>query len=138
MTPAFKVTFTPPGSSAPMTLGIPYPPASVFLSKDTYALISQWAVPTLVLPVIFGNLISFQTQKDVDPISAGIVRLACAVSWSWGVSEDLLSTKTRVVSAALALSFAVAEKLSQPQSTPESKISNGPSSRPSRRLLTAA
>jgi len=40
------------------------------------------------------------------------------VSSSWGVPDSLLSPKTRIVSAATALSFAVAEALSRPTEQP--------------------
>lgn len=88
-----------------------YPPSSVFTTKDLYTLIAQWSLPTLVLPIILGNLISFQSHADVDPITAGIVRLVCAISSQWGVPEELLSSKTRIVSAATVLAFSVAETL---------------------------
>lgn len=88
-----------------------YPPSTIFTSRDLYALIAQWSLPTLVLPIILGNLISFQNHPDVDPITAGIVRLVCAISSHWGVPEELLSSKTRVVSAATVLAFSVAEIL---------------------------
>ena len=87
-------------------------------------------VPTVLLPVVFGYLISFRHHEGVDPISSGIVRLVCAVSSPWGVPEGLLSQKARVMSAATALSFAVAEALSQPISQ------QGVQSKPDRRYLT--
>ena len=123
-----QITFTVPGSSITSSFVLRHPPAAVFFSKDLYALVLQWAVPTLFLPFVFGFLISFRGRGGVDPISSGIVRLVCAVSSSWGVPDSLLSQKTRIISAATALSFAVAEALSQPEQRMQPKTS--------RRLLT--
>lgn len=126
-----QITIPPLGSSSPFSFGLSHPPAAIFLSKELYILIAAWAVPTIILPVIFGYLISFQGPSGVDLVSSGIVRLVCAVSPPWDVPEDFLSSKTRVISAATALSFAVAEALSRPS---EQRVQ----SKPARRYLTAS
>lgn len=88
-----------------------------------------------MLPVIFGAVISFRGRKDVDPVSSGIVRLVSAVASQWGVPEQLLSPKTRILSAATALSFAVAEAVSQPAPLAEQTAKP---TKPVRGLLTGS
>ncbi|KAF8318028.1 hypothetical protein DL93DRAFT_2030375, partial [Clavulina sp. PMI_390] len=99
------------GFKAPYTLQVPYPSGQTLLSKDFSVLLVAWLIPTVVLPYIAGTLISFRNRDSVDEISAGIVRLASAVATSYGIPESVLSSKTRIISAATALSFAVAEIL---------------------------
>ncbi|KAF9517382.1 hypothetical protein BS47DRAFT_1339674 [Hydnum rufescens UP504] len=92
---SLPIVVTPPGSKGPIELAFTVPPVETLISRDLYLLIAQWAVPTL----------------DIDPVSSGIVRLACVCSSTWGVPPDLLSVKTRVISAATALAFATAEAI---------------------------
>ena len=81
------------------------------ISRDLYTLLAQWAIPTLVLPLFAGALVTFSDRKDIDPVSSGIVRLACVCSSTWGVPDELLSSKTRIIAAATSLAFATAEAI---------------------------
>jgi hypothetical protein len=106
-----QIVVTPPGSKGSIELAFTVPPVETLISRDLYLLIAQWAVPTLVLPFLAGALVTFSDRKDIDPVSSGIVRLACVCSSTWGIPPDLLSVKTRVISAATALAFATAEAI---------------------------
>jgi len=108
---SLPIVVTPPGSKGPIELAFTVPPVETLISRDLYLLIAQWAVPTLVLPFLAGALVTFSDRKDIDPVSSGIVRLACVCSSTWGIPPDLLSVKTRVISAATALAFATAEAI---------------------------
>lgn len=91
---------------------IPYPPLSYLLSTHLYKELSYWFIPTVLLPQAAGTLISFSTpRKDVDPLSAGIVKLALAVILddSWFAVQGKTVSQWRVVGAATSLAFALAE-----------------------------
>lgn len=82
------------------------------LSGRIYKQIAIWSIPTIVAPQIAGTLISFTTPpKDIDPLSAAIVKLALAATLdpSWYAVEGNLITQWRIVGAATSLAFAMAE-----------------------------
>jgi hypothetical protein len=82
------------------------------LSAHLYKQIATWSIPTVIAPQIAGALISFTTPpKDIDPLSAGIVKLALAVIMddSWFAVQGRLISQWRVVGAATSLAFALAE-----------------------------
>lgn len=62
---------------------------------------------------------------DTDPVSAGIVRLAAAVSSDFGVPQTLVSSKTRIISASTALAFAVVELIAKGTGTREGESEHG-------------
>ena len=106
----FQLPANKPGSSEPAT--IPYAPLSYLLSAHLYKQIAIWSLPTILAPQIAGALISFTTPpKDVDPLSAGIVKLALAaiLDDSWFAVQGRSIAQWRVVGAATSLAFALAE-----------------------------
>lgn len=82
----------------------------------TWKLLSKWSVVTYVLPQLGGYLISFTTpRKDVDPVSAAIVKLAlCSVApATWFILFEGDTWKWRITGAALNLAFAFAEAIEE-------------------------
>lgn len=91
--------------------------------------ILHWAIPTLIIPAVAGNLISFNTQPLVvppdtsfltmpfDPLTAAIIRLAAQVGYPFSALDqdvqglDVLGFRWRVLNAAVGLAFAFAEAI---------------------------
>lgn len=95
----------------------------------------HWFIPTLLVPAIVGNLISFtpganapQTSVDTspssqtlpfDPLTASIVRLATEIAYPYTLVEmrsdvlglDVLGFRWRVLHASIGLAFAFAEAI---------------------------
>ncbi|EJD43027.1 hypothetical protein AURDEDRAFT_114874 [Auricularia subglabra TFB-10046 SS5] len=113
----FHIPLTPPFKSTGVDKSgviahIPYAPPAYVASAAPWHAVLLWALPTLIIPQLFGALISFSTpRRKVDPLSAAIVRVACAVAGQWGVGEGVLATKWRILSASLAAAFALAETI---------------------------
>jgi hypothetical protein len=110
----FQLPASKPGSSQPITIA--YPPLAFLLSVRLYKQLSYWFIPTVLAPQIAGSLISFTTPpKDVDPLSAGIVKLALAVILddSWYVVGGRTVSQWRIVGAATNLAFAMAEAVEE-------------------------
>lgn len=96
----------------PSTLvaSIPYPTPSFLVSGKLWTLLAKWSLPTLVIPQLFGALISFSTPpREVDPVTIGIVRVACSVASHWGITDDVLGSRWRILSASVGAAFAFAE-----------------------------
>lgn len=73
-------------------------------------------IPTIIAPQVAGTLISFTTpRKDLDPLSAGIVKLALAVILddSWFAVRGTTVSQWRIVGAATSLAFAMAEAVEE-------------------------
>jgi hypothetical protein len=82
----------------------------------TWKLLAKWSVVTYVLPQLAGYLISFTTpRKDIDPISAAIVKLAlCSLApatWFILVENDIW--KWRITGAAMNAALAFAEAIEE-------------------------
>ncbi|KZV79849.1 hypothetical protein EXIGLDRAFT_734152, partial [Exidia glandulosa HHB12029] len=111
LTPPFSTT--PPNASS-LIAHIPYPPLAYLLSTAPYSTLFLWSLPTLLIPQLFGALISFSTpRRAVDPLSAAIVRVACAVAGGLGVGGQTaqvgVSWHWRVLAASVAAAFALSE-----------------------------
>lgn len=75
-----------------------------------------WSLPTVLAPQVAGSLISFTTpRKDVDPLSAAIVKLALAVLLddSWFAVRGTTVSQWRIGGAATSLAFAMAEAVEE-------------------------
>ncbi|KAG8908837.1 hypothetical protein FRB99_003075 [Tulasnella sp. 403] len=100
---------------------IPYPPASFLKSVSTYSLLLRWAIPNLLLPQMIGVLVSFRAgeqwiqARQPDPLSAAIVRIACAIAGDWGINWSALGVtpKWRILGASVAGAFALAEAIGE-------------------------
>ncbi|KAJ7584907.1 hypothetical protein C8J56DRAFT_1027401 [Mycena floridula] len=116
------------GKPDSFTLRVLYPPVAVFQSADFWTVILHWFIPTLLIPTVFGLLISFHPAKmtrpnrlsapaaPFDPLTASIVRLASHVAYPYpsidfDKSLDILGIKWRVLSASLGVAFAFAEAI---------------------------
>lgn len=90
--------------------------------------ILHWAIPTLIIPAVVGNLISFNPQSrptsteapsttPFDPLTASIIRLAAQVGYPFATfaqdvqGVDVLGFRWRVLNAAVGLAFAFAEAI---------------------------
>ncbi|KAI5118713.1 hypothetical protein M0805_004513 [Coniferiporia weirii] len=87
----------------------------------------HWAIPSVLLPVIIGYLISFSApifRPGFDVLSGSIVRVAANVAYPFPSmifmarkdeiqSLDVLGVKWRVVSAGVTLAFAFAEAINR-------------------------
>ncbi|KAF9005258.1 hypothetical protein BDQ17DRAFT_1424386 [Cyathus striatus] len=102
-----------------------YPPFSAFQARGLWLSLFHWVVPTLVIPAVVGNLISFNpshTSVDsgflapFDPLTAAITRLAAQVGYPFPDTPDLigldvLGFKWRVLTASVGLAFSFAEAI---------------------------
>ncbi|KAG5636987.1 hypothetical protein H0H81_006193 [Sphagnurus paluster] len=126
--------FQPKDATVPISFSLRYPPLAVFQDYVFWSIILHWALPTLIIPAIVGNLISFspktvgQQQQppspDVpyptapfDPLTAAIIRLAAQVGYPFALLEsdvyrlDVLGPRWRVLNASVGLAFAFAEAI---------------------------
>lgn len=106
----YELPANKPGTSEPATF--PLPSLTYLMSLHLYKQIAIWSFPTVIAPQIAGALISFTTPpKDIDPLSAGIVKLALAaiLDDSWFAVQGRTISQWRVVGAATSLAFALAE-----------------------------
>ena len=107
----------------------PVPPINVQAAPALRAMslaTSYWALPSIVLPVIVGYLVSFTTgsQSGFNPLSASIIRVAANIAYEFPVmlltevegsnevqSLDVLGFKWRTLTASVTLAFAFAEAI---------------------------
>ena len=95
---------------------MPYVPLFWITSTVTWKLLAKWSVVTYVLPQLAGYLISFTTpRKDVDPVSAAIVKLAlCMLApATWFILFEGDIWKWRITGAASNAAFAFAEAIQE-------------------------
>ncbi|KAG9007466.1 hypothetical protein FRB94_001229 [Tulasnella sp. JGI-2019a] len=98
---------------------IPYIPHTFLTQPTIYSTLILWALPTLLIPLCFGGLVSFKpghawSASGQDALTAAIVRLACVFAGDWGLdwSNELgISQKWRILSASLAGAFSLAEAI---------------------------
>ncbi|KAF8589015.1 hypothetical protein K439DRAFT_1278805, partial [Ramaria rubella] len=91
---------------------IPYPTPSYVFSLAFWTLLGKWALPTLVIPLLCGTLVSFDfPPREIDPITVGIVRVACSVASRWGIADETLGSRWRILSASVGAAFAFAEAI---------------------------
>jgi hypothetical protein len=118
----FMYQFPPDKHSYP-TLTLYYPPIATFQTFAFWALLLHWALPTLLIPALFGTLISFSqpsspTNIPFDPLTASIVRLAAQIAYPYTrLNEstvkgiDVLGPGVRVLDAGVGVAFAFAEAI---------------------------
>jgi len=93
---------------------VPYVPLFWVTSIVTWKLLAKWSVVTYVLPQLAGYLISFTTpRKDVDPVSAAIVKLAlCSLApRTWFILFEDDVWKWRITGAFVNAAFAFTEAI---------------------------
>ncbi|KIJ25720.1 hypothetical protein M422DRAFT_38512 [Sphaerobolus stellatus SS14] len=127
----------PPGATpaAPPSPGLTlhYPSPHFFLTSTLWVLLGKWLVPTCVIPMFFGALISFNNlasipsvsaasspdtyrpspARDLDPVTIGIMRVAFTAASNWGVADDVLPWHWRLISASVSAAFAFAEAIGE-------------------------
>ncbi|KAF5353563.1 hypothetical protein D9756_008095 [Leucocoprinus leucothites] len=128
----WKSTQIPISPKGTLTFPLTYPPVSTFQTSAFWTVLFHWFIPTLLLPSLLANLISFNptlthlrdTHKDAliafDPLTASIIRLAAHIAYPYASLDlqsgvyglDVLGFKLRVWSASLGLAFAFAETIS--------------------------
>ena len=107
----FNDPIRPPST---LVVTIPYPTPSFFLSGTFWAILAKWSLPTLVIPQLCGALISFSIPpREVDPVTIGIVRVACSVASHWGIADNVLGSRWRILSASVGAAFAFAEAVGE-------------------------
>ncbi|KAG8922110.1 hypothetical protein FRC02_012129 [Tulasnella sp. 418] len=99
---------------------IPYPPLDYVTSSAPYITLLLWSIPTLIVPQIFGTLISFRNKdlnQESDPLTAAIIRVACALAGDWNLGDWTttlrITKKWRLLSACVACAFALAEAVGE-------------------------
>ncbi|KAG8857848.1 hypothetical protein FRB96_005567 [Tulasnella sp. 330] len=103
---------------------IPYVPRDFIVQPEIYYILMRWALPTLLIPLCIGGLVSFrpgQAWSGQDPLTSAIVRIACVFAGDWGLdwSSDLgVSQKWRILSASLAGAFSLAEAIGERKAVP--------------------
>ena len=108
---------------------IAYPPPSIFVTGAFWSVLLHWAIPSLFLPILVGNLVSFNPNNVVDrrssaapvlpfdPLTASIVRLAAQYVYPYGVESsgvvgaDVIGHQWRVLDAAVGVAFAFVEAI---------------------------
>lgn len=130
--PLLQLPLSPAGDSK-LSLSINYPPWHVFQTYAFWMVLGHWIIPTLIIPAIVGNLVSFKPPSlgthststgtspaiQFDPLTASIIRLAAHVGYPFALLEqngrlqglDVLGFKWRVLSAAVGVAFAFAEAI---------------------------
>jgi len=103
--------FASPVSEDHYTVNIPHPPMILAFWEALFFLLAKWSFPTLIIPQMTGRVVGFSDRRDIDPLTSSIARLVCVLSIPWGIPEEFLSIKTRVLAASTALAFAMAEAL---------------------------
>jgi hypothetical protein len=111
-----------------------YPPFDIFKTQAFWLVMLHWFIPTLLVPSICGNLISFTPSEThpssprplfasriipFDPLTASIVRLAAEIAYPYASIEtrteilglDVIGFRFRVLSASIGLAFAFAEAI---------------------------
>ncbi|KXN85804.1 hypothetical protein AN958_10811 [Leucoagaricus sp. SymC.cos] len=97
----WRTTLLPLSPKGTVSLPLVYPPLSTFQTSAFWITILHWFIPTLLLPALLGNLISFnpalnhhrsQSKEIVsfDPLTAAIIRLAVHIAYPYD-SIDLKS-----------------------------------------------
>ncbi|GJJ10863.1 hypothetical protein Clacol_005091, partial [Clathrus columnatus] len=75
-------------------------------------LFGYWLIPTLVLPFLFGMLVSFNSpDQDLDPVTIAIVRVACGFGGNWYIDPTVLGPRWRRLSGCVHVAFAFAEAI---------------------------
>ncbi|KAG2032851.1 hypothetical protein BDR03DRAFT_969024 [Suillus americanus] len=127
------------GSSSQFYLAIPYPPARTFLQPPFWTVLIHWSIPTILIPLVFGILVSFHPANStsartprviaLDPLSASIVRLAAHVAYPFRALEaslqgvDVIGQKWRLLTASVVVAFAFAEAIfNAPGAFAESRV----------------
>ncbi|KAF8627600.1 hypothetical protein AX17_006171 [Amanita inopinata Kibby_2008] len=130
----WRATYLPltPQEKAYM-LPVFYPPMSAFQTSAFWLVMLHWSIPTLIVPAIVGNLISFTPGANAlpsepssatgvvpfDPLTASIVRLAAQIAYPYSSIDaqagvhglDVLGFRWRVLNASIGLAFAFAEAI---------------------------
>lgn len=125
-----------PNENSPYSIRIAYPPLHTFQTYAFWMTLLHWSIPTLIIPAVVGNIVSFHPSSPqppssagppvppFDPLTASIVRLAAQVGYPFVLIEqntqilglDVLGFKWRVLNASVALAFSFAEAIaSAPQ-----------------------
>ncbi|KZO97619.1 hypothetical protein CALVIDRAFT_562959 [Calocera viscosa TUFC12733] len=117
--PAFLRTAPPAGGkpvvvSRTTTIAFPVPQPTL----ATFQAVFTWALPSLIIPLIAGSLISLaRPRKQLDPITVSIVRLACV--WAQG-SIGGVPVNARIAGALISLLFAFASAIYEAPSSASS------------------
>ncbi|KAH7924455.1 hypothetical protein BV22DRAFT_1090912 [Leucogyrophana mollusca] len=109
---------------------VPYPPLSAFQNPAIWSVIFNWSIPTLVIPALFGVVLSFHPANmtsaragrptspplvPFDPLTASIIRLAAQFIYSFDSpgtdSIDVVGQRWRIVNAAVGVAFAFVEAI---------------------------
>ncbi|KAJ7224507.1 hypothetical protein GGX14DRAFT_650874 [Mycena pura] len=119
-------------SVAGTTVAVSYPPLDTYRYPGFVPTLTNWAIPTLLLPALVGTVISFSPAipsstpsraVTFDPLTASIIRLALqfaynpATARSPGIgigpvyAQDVLGLRIRVLTAAVGVAFAFAEAI---------------------------
>ncbi|KAK2466596.1 hypothetical protein APHAL10511_000854 [Amanita phalloides] len=130
----WKAIYLPLASN--ISLPIFYPPLQIFQTQAFWLVLLHWFIPTLLVPAIVGNLISFTPGANAapmtptrasstaqivpfDPLTASIVRLAAEIAYPYTSIEtrrgvvglDVVGFRWRVLHASIGLAFAFAEAI---------------------------
>lgn len=125
-----KIPLSAKGDSS-ASVPLMYPPWSIFQTSAIWTVVLHWAIPTLIVPAVVGNIISFNpaippaqftTATQVapfDPLTASIIRLAAQIAYPFASIEqrigiqglDVLGFRWRILAAGVGLAFAFAEAI---------------------------
>ncbi|KAG1731430.1 hypothetical protein EDB19DRAFT_1912547 [Suillus lakei] len=128
-----------PSPSSQFYLAIPYPPARTFLQPSFWTVLIHWSIPTILVPLVFGLLVSFHPANStsariprviaLDPLSASIARLAAHVAYPFRALEttlqgiDVIGPRWRLLTASVVVAFAFAEAIfNAPGAFAESRV----------------
>lgn len=123
-----QLPLSPSASKSSPSLPLVYPPLNTFHKTDLGTILVHWAIPTLILPALFGTIISFRPsstpsqQLPFDPLTASIVRLAAQAAYPYSSlfpskarerAIDVMGSNARLVAAGVGVAFAFAEAIAR-------------------------
>ncbi|KIM56254.1 hypothetical protein SCLCIDRAFT_133118 [Scleroderma citrinum Foug A] len=104
-----------------------YPPLATFASPTFWMILIHWAGPSIIIPAIFGSLVSFHPAISstaraprasfFDPLTASVIRVAAQYAYPYDALKhtteciDILGPKWRLLDASVAAALAFAEAI---------------------------
>lgn len=92
-----------------------------------WSVLLHWSIPTLIIPVLLGSVISFHPANAItgrvprvlslDPLTASIFRVAAQCGYPYKVLDaaiqgiDVIGPKWRILNAAVGVAFAFVEAI---------------------------
>ncbi|KAI6030276.1 hypothetical protein EDC04DRAFT_2880458 [Pisolithus marmoratus] len=120
-------------------VSISYAPLSTFGSPTFWTILIHWAIPTVIIPVLFGSLVSFHPANSptaraprpvyFDTLTASVIRVAVHYAYPYDALKsqvecvDIIGARWRLLDASVVAALAFAEAIAAaPRAYAESKL----------------